>query len=281
MKTNYFLKKKVLITGGSSGIGLELARQLQVLGAKLILLARDEEKLQAAKSILEGLGSAPVTLVSVDISKPAALQKALEPFYEVSALPDILINSAGFSRPGYVEEIPLDVFQSTMDVNFMGTVSVTKAFLPGFLKRGTGQIVNISSLAGVIGTFGYSAYGASKFAIRGFSDVLRAELKSRGIAVSIVFPPDTDTPQLHWEAQYKPFETKVLAGSDKPLPVSLVAKEILTAISKKKYIIVPGAMAKLQYWLATHTGKLPFWVMDLLVADACKKKARLPDQQNE
>lgn len=275
MQEKFFEGKKVLITGGSSGIGLELARQLQALGSQVTLLARDPAKLDAAKTTLLEIRPTDVRLIPVDVSDPNALTCALQDIISGINLPDVLVNSAGFSHPGYVEELPLDVFRSSMETNFLGTVAVTKALLPGFLARGSGHIVNLSSLAGVIGTFGYSAYGASKFAIRGFSDVLRAEMKPRGIKVSVVFPPDTETPQLHWEAQYKPIETQILAGSDKPLPVSLVARTILEGVAKGRYVIVPGTMAKIQYWLATHTTGLAYWIMDQLVANARKKKSRL------
>ena len=275
MQEKFFEGKKVLITGGSSGIGLELARQLQALGSQVTLLARDPAKLDAAKTTLLEIRPTDVRLIPVDVSDPNALTCALQDIISGINLPDVLVNSAGFSHPGYVEELPLDVFRSSMETNFLGTVAVTKALLPGFLVRGSGHVVNLSSLAGVIGTFGYSAYGASKFAIRGFSDVLRAEMKPRGIKVSVVFPPDTETPQLHWEAQYKPIETQILAGSDKPLPVSLVARTILEGVAKGRYVIVPGTMAKIQYWLATHTTGLAYWIMDQLVANARKKKSRL------
>ena len=100
-----------------------------------------------------------------------------------------------------------------MDINFFGTVNIVRAAIKDFIKRGSGNIVNVSSIAGVIGVFGYTAYGASKYAIRGFSDTLRAEVKPLGINVNIVFPPDTDTPQLAYETQFKPFETKVISGT--------------------------------------------------------------------
>jgi len=139
------------------------------------------------------------------------------------------------------------------------------------ITRGSGYIINISSMAGVIGAFGYTAYSGAKFAVRGFTDTLRAELKPKGIQVSIVFPPDTDTPQLTWETQFKPPETAILAGSDKPLQAAYVAQTILQNVARNKYVIVPGWNAKLMYWLATHLGGLVYPIMDLLIKDASKK----------
>ena len=99
-----------------------------------------------------------------------------------------------------------------MDLNYFGTVNMVKALLPAMLERGSGHIVNISSVAAFLGVFGYSAYGASKYAVRGFSDVLRAEVKPLGVRVSVVFPPDMDTPGLANENKTKPFETHEIEG---------------------------------------------------------------------
>ena len=162
-----------------------------------------------------------------------------------------------------------------MDIDYHGTVNVIKLLLPHLLQRGSGHIINFSSMAGVIGTFGYSAYSGAKFAVRGFSDVIRSELKPKNIRVSIVYPPDTDTPQLAFENQFKPYETRELAGSDKPISAAAVARETLKSVSRGKYAIVPGAEAKLLYFLGTRLGNWVYPVMDRLLAGIAKKKARL------
>jgi len=143
------------------------------------------------------------------------------------------------------------------------------------IERGSGHIVNFSSMAGVIGVFGYTAYSGAKFAVRGFTEALRSELKPKGIKVSIVYPPDTDTPQLAWENQYKPFETREIAGSDKPLPPSVVADETLSAIARGRYKVVPGFEAKLIYFVSTLLGTGINPIFDFLISRASKKKARL------
>ncbi|MEL7645289.1 MAG: hypothetical protein AAGU04_03340, partial [Anaerolineaceae bacterium] len=107
------------------------------------------------------------------------------------------------------------------------------------------------------------------------------EMKPRGIIVSSVYPPDTDTPQLAWESQYKPYETAVIAGSDKPLPVKEVASAIVQGIKKDKNTIVPGFEAKLLFFLATHVGGLIYPVMDVLVRNAIKKKNALQSVQTK
>lgn len=269
--------KKVLITGGSSGMGLELAKLFYADGADVTLLARDAARLASAKAQIEqtsSLSAIPVGTLSADVSNVEALYNALSQYKEDKGTPDFLINSAGMSRPGYAQEIPLEVYDWLMQLNYIGTVNVIKYFLQDMIDRRSGHIINFSSLAGIVGVFGYTAYSASKFAVRGFSDALRSEMKPYGINLSVIYPPDTDTPQLVWEKQYKPFETSVIAGSDKPLPVKAVVDEIYRGVRKNKYVIVPGSEAKLLHWAATHLGGLVYPIVDFLVADAQRKKSK-------
>lgn len=279
MKTNqFFTGKLALITGGSSGIGYALANQLVEAGASVILLARSQEKLDEAKTSLSSQLSQPDQLIHAipaDVTDVESLSMAIEDMAKTIGIPDFIFNCAGVALPGYVEQLKLEVFKWTMDIDYHGTVNVIKLLLPHLLQRGSGHIINFSSMAGVIGTFGYSAYSGAKFAVRGFSDVIRSELKPKNIRVSIVYPPDTDTPQLAFENQFKPYETRELAGSDKPISAAAVARETLKSVSRGKYAIVPGAEAKLLYFLGTRLGNWVYPVMDRLLAGIAKKKARL------
>ena len=271
----YFSNKNAFITGGSSGIGLCLAHNLVRMGASVCLLARKQEKLDDAIQTLTKYRireNQTITSISADVSDTESLLEIFPRYLENNPVPDFLFNAAGVAKPGYVEELDLEVFKWTMDIDYHGTVTVTKLFLPYFLKRGNGHIVTFSSLAGVLGVFGYTAYSGAKFAVRGFTDVLRAELKPKGIKVSIVYPPDTDTPQLAWENQFKPFETRVIANSDNPISAEIVSKSILKDMARGKYAIVPGFDAKLTYFLGVHLGNLVYPVMDMLVSNATKKK---------
>ena len=279
MKTNqFFTGKLALITGGSSGIGYALANQLVEAGASVILLARSQEKLDEAKTSLSSQLSQPDQLIHAipaDVTDVESLSMAIEDMAKTIGIPDFIFNCAGVALPGYVEQLKLEVFKWTMDIDYHGTVNVIKLLLPHLLQRGSGHIINFSSMAGVIGTFGYSAYSGAKFAVRGFSDVIRSELTPKNIRVSIVYPPDTDTPQLAFENQFKPYETRELAGSDKPISAATVASETLKSVSRGKYAIVPGAEAKLLYFLGTRLGNWVYPVMDRLLAGIAKKKARL------
>ena len=276
--SSFFEGKLALITGGSSGIGLELAKQLIQAGASVFILARSPEKLAAAEETLNPLlrhSEQFIHPISADVTDVEALRSAIEALVSTYGVPDFLFNCAGVALPGYVEELDLEVFKWTMDIDFHGTVNTTKLLLPYFLKRGSGHIINFSSLAGVLGVYGYSAYSGAKFAVRGFTDVIRAELKPKNIKVSIVYPPDTDTPQLAFESKYKPFETRELANSDKPIQPALVAKETLRAVERGRYAVVPGFDAKFTYFLGTRFGNWVYPIMDIMIANIQKKKARL------
>ncbi|MBN1265365.1 MAG: SDR family oxidoreductase [Anaerolineales bacterium] len=259
-----------VITGGSSGIGLALAKQLAAQGAHVWLVARDEEKLQAAlSSVQEATLSSEQNCgyVKADVSLYEQVEQAFKEISEKAGTPDLVINSAGVVHPGRFVDLELEKFHWMMDINYFGTLHTIKAVLPAMLSRGSGYLVNISSAAGFAGLFGYSAYGSSKYAVSGLSDVLRAELKPEGITVSIVFPPDTDTPQLAYENQFKPPETKALAGAAKPMTAEQVAKLILRDIQRGKYLILPGD-TKLLFKLQNLLGGWLYPLMDFLIRNA-------------
>ncbi|MFH1447141.1 MAG: SDR family oxidoreductase [Chloroflexota bacterium] len=273
-----FKDKLVLITGGSSGIGLALAKELVSEGSHVWILARDQERLDNALAILKNLkidDFQKLGAIKADVTNLPDVSRLLKAWTRQNGTPDLLINSAGVAHPGYFQELELDIFHWTMDVNYFGTVNVIKAVIPDMISRGSGYIVNLSSQAGFIGVFGYTAYGASKYAVRGFSDALRAEMKPLGINLSIVFPPDTDTPQLTYEEQFKPFETKVIAGSSKTMPAEKVANIILSGVKRNKYMIIPGIEGKLFYRLTSILKNLTYPIMDMMVKSAQKKK-KLP-----
>ncbi len=260
--------KVVLVTGGSSGIGLAMARQLSSYGAHVWLVARRKANLETALKEVEAARSSPAQrfgMVSADLSVPAETVEAINEVIESGGLPDIVINSAGAAHPGYVQELSLDIFRWMMEVNYFATVYVTKAVLPRMIQRGSGHIINISSIAGYLGVFGYTAYGAAKFAVTGYSEALRAELKPHHIQVSVVFPPDTDTPQLAYENQFKPAETKAISGTAKALSADQVARSILQQAARGKFLIFPGTDARLIYLLNNKLPKgLVYVVMDRL-----------------
>lgn len=262
--------KLALITGGSSGIGLAVAKKLAAQGSHIWLFARDQDKLDAACREISAVRLDPnqkVGAIPVDITQKDQVDAAAAELLQQAGVPDLLINSAGFVQPGLFSEQDLDIYRKTMEVNYFGTLYVTRAVLPAMLNRGSGYITNISSEAGIIGFYGYSSYGPTKFAIRALSDSMRYELADQGIRVSVVFPPDTQTPQLEYEQPFKPALLVELEKDNKVLTADAVAESIIKGVAKNRYIITPGSESPLYYGLTNFFG-LVYPVMDFMLAQA-------------
>ena len=246
------MRSHAIVTGGSSGIGLALGERLVERGCNLSLLARDPAGLESARSHLESaeLGSDQVVEIHpTDVSQAEQAESSVGTAIERLGPPNILVTSAGVAQPGYFNDLPLETFESTMAVNFFGTLHVVRCVVPAMLANGGGKIVMISSGAGLIGVFGYTAYSASKFAVRGFAEALRAELSPKGINVSVVFPPDTDTPQLTAETASKPRETRAITAKATVLTPAAVADSIVRGMDRGRFCIYPGwSMRALGYF---------------------------------
>lgn len=241
-----------IITGGSSGIGLALARLLAQEAMDITLIARDPARLDAALAVLETARKHPhqsFRAISADLADHAAARNSIATAIAQLGRPELLITSAGVARPGYFGELDRDVFEEAMRVNYFGTLDAIRAAVPDMRARRRGHIVLISSGAGLVGIYGYTAYAASKFALRGLAEALRAELRPDGIAVSVVYPPDTDTPQLAQENLTKPPETRAITAQGGLWQPDAVAREILRGLKKRRFAITPGRRMTLLYWL--------------------------------
>jgi len=233
-----FDEKKIIITGGSSGVGKVLARRLSEKGAQLALIARDKEKLLSVQNMLSSTEKQAIDVYPCDVSDSAAVEKIFAKIAEKSGAPDILINSAGILREGYFESQGLKTFREVMDINFFGTLHCIQSVLPYFKAGGRGRIVNICSVAGLMGVFGYSAYCASKHAVTGLTATLRAELKHQNITLHIVYPPEFDSPMVDEINTYRSEENRHLAKTLPKLSADQVADAILRGIQKNQYEIV-------------------------------------------
>lgn len=264
--------KVALITGGSSGIGLETARLLAQNEASVWLVARGRARLDSSLALLESIrrnAAQRFGVVAADVVDPAEAGAAVARVTAACGPPDILVNSAGAVHPGLFSETDGEVARDLMDVNYFGAINVIRACLPAMTARRSGHIVNISSVYGFLGGYAYAAYCASKYALRGFSDSLRAELKPLGIAVSIVFPQNTATPQLEYENKLKPEVIKDM-DSTRVMSAAAVARAIVAGIERKRYIIIPGLEGRLLFALSALpavTGR----VMDRMVVRALRK----------
>lgn len=258
--------KKVLITGGSSGIGLSTAELLSKQGAEVLITARTKEKLQRAKEKAPGI----VSVYETDVSELDEVLELARKVKEDHGKIDVLINSAGIVHPGRLKDLTYEQIESIIDVDLKGTVNTTKAIMP--LIGSPGYIVNISSAAGFIGIYGYTAYCAAKFGVWGFSQSLRMELEPEGIGVSVVFPPDTDTPQLEFENRTKPEQLKKISGTIRPIHPDVVASSILKAIKKGEFMVFPGRGSRSTYHAVRLAGPVVRGWMDKKVKETRKDR---------
>lgn len=237
-----FLDKVIWITGASSGIGEYLAYAFASRGAKLILSARNEDGL---KEVKQAIGDkATVKILPLDVSDHESLrdktQEALQAFDGI----DILVNNAGISQRSAVEDTMLSIDKRIFDVNFFGNIGLTKELLPHFLDKKSGRIVVISSITGKLATPFRSAYAASKHALHGWYDALRAEVEDRGIQVHIACPGYVRT-RISYNAlkgdgkEHGVLDDNQAAG----LGADKCAERIIGAIEKNKKEVLIGSEA--------------------------------------
>ncbi|MGB6166309.1 MAG: SDR family oxidoreductase, partial [Geitlerinemataceae cyanobacterium] len=192
-----FFSQHAIVTGGSSGIGKATAKLLFGEGANVSIIARNPEKLDAALIEIETERRFPgqkTIAIEADVADRFSAETAIESAISQLGSPDLFIASAGIAHPGYFPDLPVEIFEQTMAINYFGSLYCLKTIVPVMAKQGRGHVVLISSGAGLIGIYGYTPYSASKFALRGLAESLRGELRVMGIGISIVYPPDTDTP---------------------------------------------------------------------------------------
>jgi short-subunit dehydrogenase len=182
--------KVIWITGASSGIGEALVYELAKKGVRLIISARRKEELERVKGNCPGIAQVNVRILPLDLSEPSTLKLHTEAAIQLFGHIDILINNGGISQRSLAKDTELDVDRRIMEVDYFGTISLTKYLLPHFLKHKAGHIVTVSSVMGKIGTPYRTGYAAAKHALHGFYDSLRAELwkDSKNIHVTLVCP---------------------------------------------------------------------------------------------
>lgn len=242
-----YTNKVAYITGGSSGIGLALARGLVKGGAHLVLLARNADMLEAAARSLEAdrvSTAQSINICPVDVTDREALSREVTSAATRYGKPDILIACAGVALAKCICDVSADEFNRVMDINFTGTFNSVYATLPHIEERG-GKILIVSSMAGLMGVYGYSAYCASKHAQVGFAEALHYELAEKNIQVSLLCPPEVDTPLLLTEKDTMPAKTRLMKDMAGTLPDKLVADYTLKRFAKNGFMIIPGFRARL------------------------------------
>jgi len=259
-------KRRVLITGGSSGIGLHIAQNFLRMGADVALVARDATKLAAARDQLTTAhpGSRVMTL-SLDIANLQAGQSELDAFVKDLGGLDILVNNAGSMTLGRFSEISLERHVAAMEANYTGHLAMTHRLLPAIKESKQGRVVFVSSVAGFLGIYGYSAYSPAKFAMTGLAECLRQELIDTGVTVSVAFPPDTETPMHAYEKVHGLAETKALSGKVKPKSADFVARRIVSGAMAGKFEIFFELESPVIRFVKALTPKMFFAVIDRII----------------
>ncbi len=236
--------KTVLITGASGGFGRHMLRQFHDAGARLILTDLANELLQGATT---EAGDSLVATVSADLSTESGCKALVQVCAGMDIVPDILVNNAGIAVAGRLDHVPDDRWEKLIQLNLLGPMRLSNMFLPGMVERGSGHIVNISSLAGWVGARGMSTYCASKFGLRGFGEALSADLEETGVHVTNVYPCFSQTPILD-SPQYGYEETLVVPPHLISDPAHVVAR-MISGIRRKKLHVFPDKYSRLTYYL--------------------------------
>lgn len=250
---SYYSNKKVWITGASAGIGRSLAIELASHGASLVLSSRKEAALLAVKK--ECIGASQVDILVLDLEDHDGLESSFEKNIHMLKDVDILVNNGGISQRSKVAETDFSVYKKLMDVNYLGTVQLTRLMLPYFLKRNAGHFVVMSSVAGKFGVPYRSGYSGAKMALHGFFDALRAEVSKTEIQVSIICPGfvKTDISKNAMTGDGKKYE-KMDEAQEKGMDVTVLAKEILKAVQNHKAEVYFGGFRETK--LAIFVSKL-------------------------
>jgi NADP-dependent 3-hydroxy acid dehydrogenase YdfG len=260
MRKKTLLNKVVLVTGASSGIGEASALRFAQEGCRVILAARRSERINnLAEKIRNADGQA--LAVVTDVSQSDSLQQLVETALSEWGQIDILFNNAGFGRLKFLEQQdPIEDIEAQLRVNLWGLIQLTRAVLPSMIKRSSGHIINMASIAGLIAMPTYSIYAATKYAVRGFTDALRREVAIWGVRVSGIYPGAVETEfDEHSGAKRK---TGIHTPGMLTLSAESVAREVVKlAYHPRRMVVMPWAM-KPAIWLAWHFPGAVDWIVE-------------------
>ncbi|KAH9250072.1 hypothetical protein BASA81_012118 [Batrachochytrium salamandrivorans] len=249
-KANYeFASKHVLITGGSKGLGFSLAKQLaEQHKAQVTICCRTQTELDAAVDQVLALGGRIQGFVC-DVTDNQACQDLVAMAEKGFGPVRVLINCAGRAVPGLFNDQPVEAIESTMRLNFLGSVFPTKVVVSNAVKRHREdpqlehKIVFVASQAGLMSMVGYSSYSPSKFAVRGLAESLRNELLPHGISVSIAYPGNMDTPGYEEEMKAKPEATKQIEAMESLQNTEDVARALIHSMAKHEFAMYGGNLS--------------------------------------
>jgi 3-dehydrosphinganine reductase len=259
MRRRFSAPGRAMITGGSSGIGLALARLLAERGMELVLLARRPEPLEQAGASLHP-DARRALLIGADVTDPLSLQAVVS---RLRGMPlQLLVNSAGVVHPGLCQDSAEEQIDRQLDTNLYGLIHATRVFLP-LMQRGA-AVLNLASFSGLLGTAGYAAYAASKFGVIGFSEALRRELLRKDISVHVACPMDVDTPMYRGELAAMPAWMD-RGHVSRPRPAAEEAGRILRGLERGRFLILTGPESRLYWALLRHLPTLSRLMVDRIM----------------
>jgi len=234
-----FNDKVVLITGAGGGFGEEMTKQFLAAGSRLVLTDISE---RALRHVTELAGDKLVAAVAADLATEEGCGVIAGTCTARDVIPDVLVNNAGIGFSGRLDHVPRERWETLMQLNLMAPIRLSNLFLTGMIERGSGHIVNISSLAGWVGSPGLSTYCASKFGLRGFGESLSADLQDTGVVVTNVYPcfsrtPILDSPQYGYQEKREVPERLISEPAD-------VVANILKGVRNNKLHVFPDKHAR-------------------------------------
>lgn len=258
-------QKVVLVTGGSAGLGLEIARAFGRAGAKIAIVARDEQRLDSAQSQLQAEGI-EATAISADVCTDEDATRVVAEILKVHGRLDVLVNNVGKSTRGRAIDATPQEFQSLWETNFLSTVRMTRAAAAPLTEQ-RGSIVNIGSLASKVGSLHLGAYAASKFPLAAFSQQLRLEMASEGLHVLLVCPGPIR--RADGGTRYQEQAANLPSGASAPgggvklkgLEPAYVAAQIVRAVERRKKEIVLPWKARLLFAISQLSAEWGDWLL--------------------
>ena len=246
----------VLITGAGGGLGQHMVRQFRAAGAQLILTDISE---RALRDVVDDAGEDLVAAVAADLATEEGCDAVAGICRPRELVPDILVNNAGIGVAGRLDHVPRDSWETLMQLNLLAPMRLSSLLLPAMIERGSGHIVNMSSLAGWVGTHGLSAYCASKFGLRGFGESLAGDLEGTGVHVTNIYPCFSQTPILD-SPQYGYEQRRTVPAYLISEPADVVAR-MIAGVRRNRLHVFPDKHSRRVHYITRYAP----WLMPLLI----------------